>query len=189
MHMKQYVLPVFMPYIPQPDRQWIAQRHEYQAFGGTQPNHVTILPFTRLNGGPMDFTGNIPDGLEYFYQQHLKSKCNNSQSTCSIRHHVFAASNGGWSSATLRAVHGCLQFIKRRSIRLVWKPVPSKRNRVIMWLSRAKQKQRSMVSGGEPTSSKNLWSGFSIFWNQIGSMKLQFIEMLGCSLLYKSAGL
>lgn len=36
-----------------------ARGTEYQAFGGTQPPHVTILPFTRLNGGPMDFTPGI----------------------------------------------------------------------------------------------------------------------------------
>lgn len=32
---------------------------EYQAFGGTQPHHATILPFTRLQGGPMDYTPGI----------------------------------------------------------------------------------------------------------------------------------
>ncbi len=32
---------------------------EYQAFGGSKPNHVTILPFTRLIGGPMDYTPGI----------------------------------------------------------------------------------------------------------------------------------
>lgn len=32
---------------------------EYQAFGGSNPNHVTILPFTRLIGGPMDYTPGI----------------------------------------------------------------------------------------------------------------------------------
>src|SRR5574344_761070 len=36
-----------------------ARGTEYQAFGGTSPKHVTILPFTRLNGGPMDFTPGI----------------------------------------------------------------------------------------------------------------------------------
>ena len=36
-----------------------ARGTEYQAFGGTAPEHVTILPFTRLNGGPMDFTPGI----------------------------------------------------------------------------------------------------------------------------------
>ena len=36
-----------------------ARGTEYQAFGGTPPSHVTVLPFTRLNGGPMDFTPGI----------------------------------------------------------------------------------------------------------------------------------
>ena len=36
-----------------------ARGTEYQAFGGTQPKHTTILQFTRLNGGPMDFTPGI----------------------------------------------------------------------------------------------------------------------------------
>ena len=36
-----------------------ARGTEYQAFGGNKPHHVTILPFTRLNGGPMDFTPGI----------------------------------------------------------------------------------------------------------------------------------
>ena len=36
-----------------------ARGTEYQAFGGTEPMHVTVLPFTRLNGGPMDFTPGI----------------------------------------------------------------------------------------------------------------------------------
>ena len=36
-----------------------ARGTEYQAFGGTKPHHVTILPFTRLQGGPMDYTPGI----------------------------------------------------------------------------------------------------------------------------------
>ena len=36
-----------------------ARGTEYQAFGGSKPHHVTILPFTRLNGGPMDYTPGI----------------------------------------------------------------------------------------------------------------------------------
>ncbi|CAH8283658.1 glycosyl hydrolase family 97 [Mariniflexile fucanivorans] len=36
-----------------------ARGTEYQAFGGSNPNHVTILPFTRLIGGPMDYTPGI----------------------------------------------------------------------------------------------------------------------------------
>lgn len=33
-----------------------ARGTEYQAFGGSKPNHTTVLPFTRLIGGPMDYT-------------------------------------------------------------------------------------------------------------------------------------
>ncbi|MGN0202086.1 MAG: glycoside hydrolase family 97 protein [Candidatus Cryptobacteroides sp.] len=43
---------------------------EYQAFGGIQPKHTTILPFTRLNGGPMDYTPGI-------FEQNLKDWCGN----------------------------------------------------------------------------------------------------------------
>ncbi|MCD7968822.1 MAG: glycoside hydrolase family 97 protein [Alistipes sp.] len=33
-----------------------ARGSEFQAFGGNNPNHTTILQFTRLIGGPMDYT-------------------------------------------------------------------------------------------------------------------------------------
>ena len=36
-----------------------ARGTEYQAFGGSKPNHTTILPFTRQIGGPMDYTPGI----------------------------------------------------------------------------------------------------------------------------------
>ncbi|NIG57516.1 glycoside hydrolase family 97 protein [Chitinophaga sp. Cy-1792] len=36
-----------------------ARGTEYQSFGGNKPNHVTVLPFTRLIGGPMDYTPGI----------------------------------------------------------------------------------------------------------------------------------
>ncbi len=36
-----------------------ARGTEYQAFGGSKPHHVTLLPFTRLQGGPMDYTPGI----------------------------------------------------------------------------------------------------------------------------------
>ena len=36
-----------------------ARGTEYQAFGGSKANHVTVLPFTRLLGGPMDYTPGI----------------------------------------------------------------------------------------------------------------------------------
>ncbi len=36
-----------------------ARGTEYEAFGGNKPAHTTILPFTRLIGGPMDYTPGI----------------------------------------------------------------------------------------------------------------------------------
>ena len=36
-----------------------ARGTEYEAFGGNSPDHTTILPFTRLMGGPMDYTPGI----------------------------------------------------------------------------------------------------------------------------------
>ncbi|GHB26824.1 glycoside hydrolase family 97 protein [Mongoliitalea lutea] len=36
-----------------------ARGQEYQAFGGSKPNHHTVLPFTRQIGGPMDYTPGI----------------------------------------------------------------------------------------------------------------------------------
>ncbi len=38
-----------------------ARGTEYEAFGGNNPDHTTILPFTRLQGGPMDYTPGIFD--------------------------------------------------------------------------------------------------------------------------------
>ncbi|WP_423807089.1 glycoside hydrolase family 97 protein [Prevotella pallens] len=36
-----------------------ARGTEYEAFGGSRPDHTVILPFTRLQGGPMDYTPGI----------------------------------------------------------------------------------------------------------------------------------
>mgnify|MGYP002268950624 FL=1 len=38
-----------------------ARGTEYEAFGGNKPFHTTLLPFTRLIGGPMDYTPGIFD--------------------------------------------------------------------------------------------------------------------------------
>lgn len=42
---------------------WVAQESarggEYEAMGGNPPQHTTLLPFTRLKGGPMDYTPGI----------------------------------------------------------------------------------------------------------------------------------
>lgn len=36
-----------------------ARGTEYEAFGGSNPDHTVLLPFTRLQGGPMDYTPGI----------------------------------------------------------------------------------------------------------------------------------
>ena len=36
-----------------------ARGTEYEAFGGSRPDHNVVLPFTRLQGGPMDYTPGI----------------------------------------------------------------------------------------------------------------------------------
>ena len=36
-----------------------ARGTEYEAFGGSKPDHTVVLPFTRLQGGPMDYTPGI----------------------------------------------------------------------------------------------------------------------------------
>lgn len=45
---------------------WLAQESargtEFESFNGNSPDHTTILPFTRLMGGPMDYTPGIFQG-------------------------------------------------------------------------------------------------------------------------------
>lgn len=52
---------------------WIAQESargtEFESFNGNAPNHTTILPFTRLIGGPMDYTPGIFQGDLSVYGQ------------------------------------------------------------------------------------------------------------------------
>jgi len=49
-----------------------AKGTEYEAFGGNNPNHTCILPFTRLQGGPMDYT----PGILYTRMHDWTDKCN-----------------------------------------------------------------------------------------------------------------
>lgn len=50
---------------------WLAQESarggEFESFGGNPPSHTTMLPFTRLKGGPMDYTpGLFQTDLSYY---------------------------------------------------------------------------------------------------------------------------
>ena len=49
-----------------------AKGTEYEAFGGNNPDHTCILPFTRLQGGPMDYT----PGILYTRPHDWTEKCN-----------------------------------------------------------------------------------------------------------------
>ncbi|WP_363318493.1 glycoside hydrolase family 97 catalytic domain-containing protein [Algoriphagus sp.] len=49
-----------------------ARGTEYQAFGGNKANHVTVLPFTRQIGGPMDYTPGIFE-MDVFNGSHVNS--------------------------------------------------------------------------------------------------------------------
>ena len=53
-----------------------ARGTEFQAFGGSKPNHVTILPFTRLLGGPMDYTPGVFEMDISKINPNNKSHCN-----------------------------------------------------------------------------------------------------------------
>ena len=53
-----------------------AQGTEYQAFGGAAANHTTMLPFTRLIGGPMDYTPGIFENDIHKINPNSNSWCN-----------------------------------------------------------------------------------------------------------------
>ncbi len=57
-----------------------ARGTEYQSFGGSKPNHVTLLPFTRLMGGPMDYTPGIFEMDISKYNPNNHSHCNSTLS-------------------------------------------------------------------------------------------------------------
>ncbi|MFR9496757.1 MAG: glycoside hydrolase family 97 protein [Rikenellaceae bacterium] len=50
---------------------WLAQESarggEFETMGGNDPDHTTILPFTRLKGGPMDYTPGIFETKMSYY--------------------------------------------------------------------------------------------------------------------------
>lgn len=53
-----------------------ARGSEYHAFGGTTPGHTAILPFTRLIGGPMDYTPGLFENNVSKYNPKNKSWVN-----------------------------------------------------------------------------------------------------------------
>ncbi len=60
---------------------WLAQESarggEFESMGGNDPDHTTILPFTRLKGGPMDYTpGIFQTRLDYYKGEKPNERAN-----------------------------------------------------------------------------------------------------------------
>lgn len=57
---------------------WMAQESarggEFESFGGNDPEHTCILPFTRLKGGPMDYTPGLFETRMSYYKGNNKSQ-------------------------------------------------------------------------------------------------------------------
>lgn len=57
---------------------WLAQESarggEFESMGGNDPDHTTILPFTRLKGGPMDYTPGIFQTRLSYYGEGKKNE-------------------------------------------------------------------------------------------------------------------
>ncbi len=67
-----------------------ARGTEYEAFAGNKPFHTTVLPFTRLQGGPMDYTPGIFD----MDMKEVNPDGNGHVNSCIICHHVQSSSDG-----------------------------------------------------------------------------------------------
>jgi glucan 1,4-alpha-glucosidase len=59
---------------------WLAQESargtEFEAMGGLAPEHTTILPFTRMMGGPMDYTPGIFQTDLSYYDERSNARVN-----------------------------------------------------------------------------------------------------------------
>lgn len=57
---------------------WMTQESarggEFESFGGNDPDHTCILPFTRLKGGPMDYTPGLFETKMSYYKGNNKSQ-------------------------------------------------------------------------------------------------------------------
>ena len=77
---------------------WIAQESargtEFESFNGIRPDHQTILPFTRLMGGPMDYTPGIFEGDLSVYGSNKAKLYYTGETACSVCHDVQSASDG-----------------------------------------------------------------------------------------------
>ena len=75
-----------------------ARGTEYEAFGGSRPDHTCILPFTRLQGGPMDYTPGIFVTKLSEWSQHRVSSLPNCLSGAKTRRGHASPSLVRWPS-------------------------------------------------------------------------------------------
>ena len=73
-----------------------ARGTEFESFGGNNPDHTTILPFTRLIGGPMDYTPGIfeTDLSEYNPNNDSYARTTIARQLALVCHDVQPSANG-----------------------------------------------------------------------------------------------
>ena len=92
-----------------------ARGQEFNAWGRptNPPEHVTILPFTRLLAGPMDFTPGIFDLTFGKTQPKRACSVHARDAACAVRRHLQPGSHGSRSATELRGSSGCLSVHPR----------------------------------------------------------------------------
>lgn len=71
-----------------------ARGTEYEAFGGNNPDHTCILPFTRLQGGPMDYTWYLRDKVKHMERQYLMGTYHDCWFTGTLSYNVQSTADG-----------------------------------------------------------------------------------------------
>lgn len=71
-----------------------ARGTEYEAFGGNNPDHTCILPFTRLQGGPMDYTPDLRDKVKHMERQYLMGTYHDCWFTGTLSYNVQSTADG-----------------------------------------------------------------------------------------------
>jgi hypothetical protein len=121
-----------------------ARGTEFQAFGGSHANHVTILPFTRLLGGPMDYTPGI---FEMDISKLNPSNHSHANTTIANQLALYLTMYSPLQMAAdlPKIITGSLMLSSLlKMLRLTGRIVNTSRlNRAITLLSHAKQKQQA----------------------------------------------
>lgn len=87
-----------------------------QEFQNMSPGHATILPFTRLKGGPMDFTpGIFSMDMSRMNPENKTQNQHNRPAACAVCHDVFSSADGGRYAGTLCGKNGCLPVYQGRA--------------------------------------------------------------------------